>query len=82
MLFKVAVFFLAFASAVVAAPKRPRQANEPPRSVFTATREFKTLTDVAPYIVTKTTTMVWTANNSLCSASPTTTLTQPTGPGI
>ncbi|KAK7040473.1 hypothetical protein R3P38DRAFT_3180185 [Favolaschia claudopus] len=75
MLFKVAVFFLAFASAVVAAPKRPRQANEPPRSVFTATREFKTLTDVAPFIVTKTTTMVWTA-------SPTTTLTQPTGPGI
>ncbi|KAK6992574.1 hypothetical protein R3P38DRAFT_3044383 [Favolaschia claudopus] len=73
MLFKVVVSLLALASAVLAAP--PPKADDPPHSVFTATREFKTLTDIAPYIVTKTTTMVWTA-------SPTTTLTQPTGPGL
>ncbi|KAK7050578.1 hypothetical protein R3P38DRAFT_3174050 [Favolaschia claudopus] len=73
MLFKVVVSLLALASAVLAAP--PPKGDEPSHSVFTATREFKTLTDIAPYIVTKTTTMVWTA-------SPTTTLTQPTGPGL
>ncbi|KAJ6453701.1 hypothetical protein C8R45DRAFT_1112264 [Mycena sanguinolenta] len=65
MLFKVVFSALALVSAVAAAP--------PP--VFTATRVYQTVTDVAPYIVTATTTVVWTA-------SPTTTFAHPTGPGL
>ncbi|KAJ7153886.1 hypothetical protein C8R43DRAFT_1126561 [Mycena crocata] len=43
--------------------------------VFTATRVFNTLTDVAPFIVKATTVTTWTA-------SPSTTVVQPTGPGL
>ncbi|KAJ7604706.1 hypothetical protein DFH06DRAFT_1474649 [Mycena polygramma] len=42
--------------------------------VFTATRVYNTLTDVAPFIIQKTTTFTFTA-------SPSTTVAQPTGPG-
>ncbi|KAJ6513665.1 hypothetical protein C8R47DRAFT_1206969 [Mycena vitilis] len=42
--------------------------------VFTATRVYNTLTDVAPYIVKGTTTFTYTA-------SPSTTVAEPTGPG-
>ncbi|KAJ7664848.1 hypothetical protein B0H17DRAFT_1336616 [Mycena rosella] len=48
-------------------------AQHPP--VFTATRVFNTLTDVAPFIVKGTTTVTWTQ-------SPSTVLVQPTGPGV
>ncbi|KAJ6585757.1 hypothetical protein B0H19DRAFT_1250534 [Mycena capillaripes] len=70
MLFQVVFSVLALASTVVAAapPKGP-----PP--VFTATRVYQTLTDVAPYIVTATTTVTWTQ-------SPSTTMVHPTGPGL
>ncbi|KAJ7783954.1 hypothetical protein DFH07DRAFT_789695 [Mycena maculata] len=49
-------------------------APDPP-VVFTATRVFNTLTDVAPYFVTATTTVTWTQ-------SPSTTFAFPTGSGI
>ncbi|KAJ7513239.1 hypothetical protein B0H11DRAFT_2213762 [Mycena galericulata] len=42
--------------------------------VFTATREYKTTTDVPPYIIARTTTMTWTQSSS-------TTVVFPTGPG-
>ncbi|KAJ7453015.1 hypothetical protein B0H11DRAFT_2288447 [Mycena galericulata] len=42
--------------------------------VFTVTREYKTTTDVPPYIITQTTTMTWTQSSS-------TTVAFPTGPG-
>ncbi|KAJ7866122.1 hypothetical protein B0H13DRAFT_2054191 [Mycena leptocephala] len=42
--------------------------------VFTVTREYKTITDVPPYIVTRTTTMTWTQSSS-------TVIPFPTGPG-
>ncbi|KAJ7216867.1 hypothetical protein B0H12DRAFT_1153929 [Mycena haematopus] len=72
MLFKVVVSVLAFASAGVAASKPDRSQELP---VFTATRAYKTITDVAPYIVTATTTVIWTA-------SPSTVISEPTGPGL
>ncbi|KAJ7838017.1 hypothetical protein B0H14DRAFT_2790295 [Mycena olivaceomarginata] len=50
-------------------------AGPPAPPVFTATRVYNTLTDVAPFIVKATTTVVWTA-------SPSTTFAQPTGPGF
>ncbi|KAJ6485374.1 hypothetical protein C8R47DRAFT_1129991 [Mycena vitilis] len=70
MFLKVVCTVLALASfaAAAAAPK----GNAP---VFTATRAYQTITDVAPYIVTKTTTFTWTQ-------SPSTQLSHPTGPGI
>ncbi|KAJ7779418.1 hypothetical protein DFH07DRAFT_1055984 [Mycena maculata] len=43
--------------------------------VFTATREFNTLTDIAPYFVTATSTVTWTQ-------SPSTSVVDPTGTGI
>ncbi|KAJ6571031.1 hypothetical protein DFH09DRAFT_1313041 [Mycena vulgaris] len=70
MLFKVALSLLALASASAAVPKAG-----PAPLVFTATREFKSLTDVAPYIVTATTTLTWTQ-------SPSTIIAEPTGTGI
>ncbi|KAJ7894324.1 hypothetical protein B0H14DRAFT_802996 [Mycena olivaceomarginata] len=42
--------------------------------VFTATRVYRTTTDVPPYIVDRTTTMVWTQSSSAVIACP-------TGPG-
>ncbi|KAF8193989.1 hypothetical protein K438DRAFT_1969281 [Mycena galopus ATCC 62051] len=69
MLFKVTFSILALASAVVATSKK----DHPP--VFTAIREYKTLTDIAPYIVTATTTLTWTQ-------SPTTSIAAPTGSGV
>ncbi|KAJ7912290.1 hypothetical protein B0H13DRAFT_2327459 [Mycena leptocephala] len=45
--------------------------NQP---VYTATRVFNTVTDVAPFIVKATSTVTWTA-------SPSTTFAEPTGPG-
>ncbi|KAJ7281025.1 hypothetical protein C8J57DRAFT_1711921 [Mycena rebaudengoi] len=44
-------------------------------AVFTATREVNTITDVAPFIVKATTTVVWTQ-------SPSTVIAEPTGPGL
>ncbi|KAJ7776228.1 hypothetical protein B0H16DRAFT_1712611 [Mycena metata] len=69
MLFKAVATVLALASAVAAgpAPSHP--------TVFTATRIFKTVTDVAPYIVTATTTVTWTQ-------SPSTSFAHPTGTGL
>ncbi|KAJ7351280.1 hypothetical protein DFH08DRAFT_1078377 [Mycena albidolilacea] len=68
MLFKVFLSIFALASTVVAVPKE----HAP---VFTATRVYKTLTDVAPFIVTGTTTVTWTQ-------SPSTVVATPTGPGL
>ncbi|KAJ7842341.1 hypothetical protein B0H14DRAFT_3868898 [Mycena olivaceomarginata] len=67
MLFKMFLSIFALASAVVAVPKEP--------AVFTATRVYKTLTDVAPFIVTGTTTVTWIQ-------SPSTVVATPTGPGL
>ncbi|KAJ7222977.1 hypothetical protein B0H12DRAFT_1150789 [Mycena haematopus] len=72
MLLKLAACALAFASAAVAVSKPDRSQELP---VFTATRAYKTITDVAPYIVTATTTVIWTA-------SPSTVISEPTGPGL
>ncbi|KAJ7728491.1 hypothetical protein B0H16DRAFT_1734642 [Mycena metata] len=69
MLFKGVATVLALASAVAAGPAPP------PPPVFTATRVYKTITDVAPYIVTATTTVTWTQ-------SPSTSFTHPTGTGL
>ncbi|KAJ7617250.1 hypothetical protein FB45DRAFT_1034539 [Roridomyces roridus] len=44
----------------------------PPPPVFTATRVYKTITNVAPYIVDATTVITWTQ-------SPTTTIPHATG---
>ncbi|KAJ7166987.1 hypothetical protein C8R46DRAFT_1351183 [Mycena filopes] len=68
MLFKVVATVLAIASAVAAVPA----AGAP---VFTATRVFQTITNVAPFIVTATTTVTWTQ-------SPSTTFAHPTGTGL
>ncbi|KAJ7469669.1 hypothetical protein FB451DRAFT_1400496 [Mycena latifolia] len=68
MLFKAVLSVLALASATVAAPDDTAE-------VFVATRVYKTVTDVAPYIVTATSTFTWTQ-------SPSTTVAQPTGSGI
>ncbi|KAK6964741.1 hypothetical protein R3P38DRAFT_3247059 [Favolaschia claudopus] len=46
-----------------------------PREVYTATRVYKTLTDVPPFIIEATTTFTWTAG-------PETTVAHPTGPGL
>ncbi|KAJ7455651.1 hypothetical protein B0H11DRAFT_2066901 [Mycena galericulata] len=67
MLFKV-LSVLALASVASAVPNAP-----PP--VFTATRVFNTLTDVAPYIITATSTVTWTQ-------SPSTVIAFPTGTGV
>ncbi|KAK7042684.1 hypothetical protein R3P38DRAFT_2891761 [Favolaschia claudopus] len=67
MLFKSTLSIAALLVAAVAAAQH--------RPVFTATRVFKTLTDVPPFIVTATSTTTWTAE-------PTTTIAEPTGPGI
>ncbi|KAJ7744784.1 hypothetical protein DFH07DRAFT_834283 [Mycena maculata] len=67
MLFKVLLSLLALASATAAAFSAS-QKNMP---VFTATRVFQTLTDVAPYIVTATTTVTWTQSPSTSVANPT-----------
>lgn len=48
-------------------------AQEDP-AVFTATRVVNTVTDVAPFFMKTTTTLTWTA-------SPSTVVVQPTGPG-
>ncbi|KAJ7601796.1 hypothetical protein DFH06DRAFT_1466459 [Mycena polygramma] len=69
MLFKAVFSVLALASAVAAAPPK----ENPP--VFTATRAVQTITDVAPFIITKTTVTTWTQ-------SPSTKLAHPTGPGL
>ncbi|KAJ7724387.1 hypothetical protein B0H16DRAFT_1596561 [Mycena metata] len=69
MLLKLVATFLALASAIAAVGS----AKAPP--VFTVTREYKTLTDVAPYIITATTTMTWTQ-------SPTSTFAHATGSGL
>ncbi|KAJ7450587.1 hypothetical protein FB451DRAFT_1410280 [Mycena latifolia] len=45
------------------------------KPVFTATRVYNTVTDIAPFIVKATTTITWTA-------SPSTTVAEPTGPGL
>ncbi|KAJ7683789.1 hypothetical protein B0H17DRAFT_1204923 [Mycena rosella] len=66
MFFKV-LCVLAVLSFAAAAPSRG-----PP--VFTATRVYKTITDVPPYIIDATTTITFTA-------SPSTTFAFPTGPG-
>ncbi|KAJ7612676.1 hypothetical protein FB45DRAFT_1065391 [Roridomyces roridus] len=66
MLFNTVLSFL-FLSLVAAVPQN---IPEP----FTVTRTFKTITDVAPFIVTQTTVFTFTP-------SPTTTLAFPTGPG-
>ncbi|KAJ7186415.1 hypothetical protein C8R46DRAFT_1206425 [Mycena filopes] len=68
MLFQVVATVLAVASSAAAAA-----AAHPP--VFIATRVFQTVTDVAPYIVTATTTLTWTQ-------SPSTTVAHPTGSGL
>ncbi|KAJ7616096.1 hypothetical protein FB45DRAFT_1064237 [Roridomyces roridus] len=60
-----AVLSLLFASLVAAVP----QDIPPP---FTVTRTFKTITDVAPFIVTQTTVFTFTP-------SPTTSIAFPTG---
>ncbi|KAJ6474981.1 hypothetical protein C8R45DRAFT_1160238 [Mycena sanguinolenta] len=70
MLFKIVFSALALAS-VVSAAGAPK-GNLP---VLTATRVFQSVTDVAPYIVTATTTVTWTV-------SPSTTFAHPTGPGL
>ncbi|KAJ7846620.1 hypothetical protein B0H14DRAFT_2771757 [Mycena olivaceomarginata] len=73
MLFKMflSIFALAFCRRSDAehfqVPKEP--------AVFTATRVYKTLTDVAPFIVTGTTTVTWIQ-------SPSTVVATPTGPGL
>ncbi|KAJ7779465.1 hypothetical protein DFH07DRAFT_1056003 [Mycena maculata] len=66
---------LLMSAVVFAAPILPRNDQvffDMP--VFTATREYKTITDVPPYIVTRTTTITWTQESS-------TTFAFPTGPG-
>ncbi|KAJ7734090.1 hypothetical protein B0H16DRAFT_1578236 [Mycena metata] len=68
MLFKAVAAVLALASAAAAGP-----AAHPP--VFTATRVVQTITDVAPYIVTATTTVTWTQ-------SPSTSFAHATGTGL
>ncbi|KAJ7936276.1 hypothetical protein B0H13DRAFT_2649408 [Mycena leptocephala] len=68
MLFKVLLSMFSLASAVVTVP-------EEAAPVFTATRVYKTLTDVAPFIGTGTTTVTWTQ-------SPSTVVARPTGPGL
>ncbi|KAF8177779.1 hypothetical protein K438DRAFT_1978397 [Mycena galopus ATCC 62051] len=67
MFSKVLVFFsvLAVAAAV------PQDVPQP----FTVTRVFKTITDVAPFIVTDTTVFTFTP-------SPTTSIAFPTGSGL
>ncbi|KAK7038505.1 hypothetical protein R3P38DRAFT_2906277 [Favolaschia claudopus] len=78
MFFKALLPLLALvaASAVVAAPAADAEADKDGAArVFTATRMYQTLTDVSPFIVTRTTTFVWTA-------SGTTTVAEPTGPGM
>ncbi|KAJ7026622.1 hypothetical protein C8F04DRAFT_1267844 [Mycena alexandri] len=68
-------FFCIFtAAASVQAAAIGRQHNTGP-PVFTATRVYETITDVPPYIVTATTTVIWTQ-------SPSTSIAHPTGPGI
>ncbi|KAJ6540827.1 hypothetical protein DFH09DRAFT_1323067 [Mycena vulgaris] len=67
--------FVAAASMIQAAPAPVARQNRPhSMPVFTATRVYQTITDVAPYIITATTTMTWTQ-------SPSTTVAHPTGPG-
>ncbi|KAJ7048952.1 hypothetical protein C8F01DRAFT_1266381 [Mycena amicta] len=69
MLFNLkSLLFVASSAAalVAAAPNAP---------VFTATQVYNTVVDHAPFIVQGTRTVIWTA-------SPSTTLAQPTGPGI
>ncbi|KAK7014017.1 hypothetical protein R3P38DRAFT_3277700 [Favolaschia claudopus] len=69
MLSKILFLLFAIAASVQAAfiPE--------PREVFTATRVYKTLTDVPPFIIEATTTFTWTAG-------PETTVAHPTGPGL
>ncbi|KAJ7111330.1 hypothetical protein C8R44DRAFT_883144 [Mycena epipterygia] len=66
MFFKVFCVLSILSLAAAAPPKGP--------PVFTVTRVYKTITDVAPYIVDATTTMTFTQ-------SPSTTIAHPTGPG-
>ncbi|KAJ7477354.1 hypothetical protein FB451DRAFT_189402 [Mycena latifolia] len=58
--------FLAFALAIAvhAAPLDARDEDVNIMPVFTATRMYLTTTDVAPYIITATTTMTWTQSPS------------------
>ncbi|KAJ7108219.1 hypothetical protein C8R44DRAFT_884986 [Mycena epipterygia] len=78
MFFTSLFLILTAAAASVQAVGIPRQESSesaPPMPVFTVTRVYKTITDVAPYIVTATTTMTWTQ-------SPSTTVANPTGTGV
>ncbi|KAF7303903.1 hypothetical protein MIND_00620500 [Mycena indigotica] len=67
-----AFLLLAISTLAVQAAPLPQDANPP---VFTATREYLTLTDVPPYFVTLTTLITWTQ-------SPSTTIANPTGTGL
>ncbi|KAJ7102057.1 hypothetical protein C8R44DRAFT_887823 [Mycena epipterygia] len=68
--------FLMFAAAAVSAQAAAIPRADPPHMlVFTATRVYETITDIAPYIITATTTMTLTQ-------SPSTTIANPTGPGV
>ncbi|KAJ7513257.1 hypothetical protein B0H11DRAFT_2213776 [Mycena galericulata] len=70
----VLISVLAYAGATpIVLPEDSNQMNFD-MPVFTATREYKTTTDVPPYIITRTTTMTWTQSSS-------TTVAFPTGPG-
>ncbi|KAJ7102019.1 hypothetical protein C8R44DRAFT_887798 [Mycena epipterygia] len=71
--------FLMFAAVRVASVQAaaivPRADPPPHMPVFTATRVYETIMDVTPYIISATTTMTWTQ-------SPSTTIANPTGPGV
>ncbi|KAJ7101991.1 hypothetical protein C8R44DRAFT_887773 [Mycena epipterygia] len=75
MFFTTLFLMFVAATASVQAVAIPRADPPPHMPVFTATRVYQTITDVAPYIITATTTMTWTQ-------SPSTTIAHPTGPGL
>ncbi|KAJ6494283.1 hypothetical protein C8R45DRAFT_1135013 [Mycena sanguinolenta] len=85
-MFSKTLSLVCVAAATVQAAVIARQNGPPPPPVFTATRVYQTITDVPPYIVTATTTVIWTSTiYRVCDyhrASPTTTIAQPTGPGL
>ncbi|KAJ7436825.1 hypothetical protein FB451DRAFT_1570888 [Mycena latifolia] len=72
MLFKSVLSAAALFFAGVAAQGLAEVEHKP---VFTATRVYNTATDIAPFIVKATTTFTWTA-------SPSTIVAKPTGPGL
>ncbi|KAJ7779413.1 hypothetical protein DFH07DRAFT_950471 [Mycena maculata] len=73
MIFSNAVLSVATLLFVGVSAQKKGGAADPP-VVFTATRVYNTLTDIAPYFVTATTTVTWTQ-------SPSTTFAFPTGSG-